>query len=152
VPPDVKEVACRGRCCRRLPISVPYSELLADYETWRRGGEYRFRDVDMIGQMLVPLGWSRIGADGRILAECRQMFSCKYLVGGLCSVYERRPDMCSSYPYDGGCDHWRCPSQPWYRRLLWWWRMPWSLFLLAEGAVKEWREWEWGVDLTKQGT
>lgn len=53
-------------------------------------------DIRAIGDMLVPIS---VGLGGVFLFTC-QHFDTE---SRQCLIYERRPDMCRGYPYEGRC-------------------------------------------------
>lgn len=100
---------CTGQCCAAFPLSAN-----RDYVQSRGddSGEYA-----LIGSLLFEL--TRDEAYARLEALSlnppawwaeqaeRQLYSCRHwdTRSRLCTIYERRPLMCSRYPYSAACEH-----------------------------------------------
>lgn len=106
---------CGGVCCQRFPISMPPEEMAERYReivAWRDAGNVLDRwmqDLVTIVEMIIQLK----PAEG----EDRPMYTCRHLdrTSGLCTIYDRRPRMCSDYPgYErgGSCSHCGFTQQP----------------------------------------
>ncbi len=76
---------CSGHCCRSFVLPMPLEELKARTDkVW---------DGEMIADMVIHLE-----------DTFPPRYTCRHLAeNGDCSVYDRRPRMCSEYPYGGRC-------------------------------------------------
>jgi Fe-S-cluster containining protein len=75
------------------------------------------RDGEVIAEMVVPLSVSeanerleRFGSDREYTSESEgHVYTCRHFDDEtrLCTIYERRPEMCRDYPYghNGGCEY-----------------------------------------------
>lgn len=95
---------CGGACCRRFFVHTHSPEqILAKYE-WAVArivageDDSHSWDVVTIHEMLLPL---EVNEDGH------QAYTCRHFdePAGLCTIYERRPLMCATYPSDQPCGH-----------------------------------------------
>lgn len=87
-------VRCGGKCCEDFPLSHSperVAELYAAARALMEAGEAYDEDVVTIAEMVI-----RIDEDD----EARPRYTCKHLdrAAGLCTIYERRPKMCSDFP------------------------------------------------------
>lgn len=97
---------CGGLCCQRFPLSKTAEAIAADY-AWATAliiacEDNRWAwDTVTIAEMIVPLHEE---------ADELPQYTCVHLdrSAGLCTIYERRPLMCSEYPDYGrgdACQH-----------------------------------------------
>lgn len=107
---------CSGHCCRSF--SIPYSP--EDIEVYKanidEAGNYApefllanpvlGEDMNVIAPMLVYIGQNLRVADLRARPRSGEerldghWYTCRHLAeNGDCGIYERRPRMCSQYPY-----------------------------------------------------
>jgi Fe-S-cluster containining protein len=75
------------------------------------------RDGEVIAEMVVPLSvleanerLERFGSDREYTSESEgHVYTCRHFDDEtrLCTIYERRPEMCRDYPYghSGGCEY-----------------------------------------------
>jgi Fe-S-cluster containining protein len=112
---------CKGHCCRAFPLSRTLAELEASAKAELAGvtvfvddaGQERclIEDAALVVDMVIPLGRHRVSpSSGHEFAEEREMYTCRHLQpNGDCGIYERRPRVCSEYPYrDDRCDQPAC--------------------------------------------
>ena len=105
--------SCTGACCTVFPINTGGSA--RDYFQARADGG---GDIAFIGNMIFPLRhdeararWELLNPelswDATHLAESSELFSCRHwdTVTRKCREYERRPSMCSLYPYARPCPY-----------------------------------------------
>lgn len=83
---------CTGECCRQFPVGGMDLEKIQDLGNALEDGEY-------IGAMLIPL--QKKNEYGQPLFACRHWDSNTHR----CMEYEKRPRMCSRFPYEGRCLH-----------------------------------------------
>lgn len=94
---------CGGACCRRFFVHAHTPEQIRVKYEWAvaqiAAGEDNARSWDevTIHEMLVPLDVTESGA---------QPYTCRHFdePTGLCTIYERRPLMCATYPNDQACN------------------------------------------------
>jgi Fe-S-cluster containining protein len=95
--PEQPIVACPGYCCFDLgPIRSGDQHVTLEYlhelakDPQERGVRF------FLERMMIPLGKDENGADH---------FSCNFFdtEKRLCTIYERRPNMCRGFPYGGAC-------------------------------------------------
>lgn len=94
-------VRCGGECCRRFVLFSDPVQRQAKYvgvTAWRdSGGEMEpwMHDFLLVCEMLIDTG-ERSWDDNVV-------YTCKHLDRdtGLCSIYDRRPKLCRTYPENG---------------------------------------------------
>lgn len=96
--PEPISVGCPGACCALISLSGSYESLL---EGARLG---KLLDAARIIELMVPVDVSDQTAfsdrsDG-VLYECRAFDRGTMR----CTEYEKRPHLCSAYPYDRACE------------------------------------------------
>jgi Fe-S-cluster containining protein len=126
---------CTGHCCKEFVLSSSYENVRRSYEAHQRGEDkylsvesekeiakaggnydvpswmtYHSPDIATVFPMLVPLGIRTHDREtGRELSRPSEIFTCRHLqTNGDCGIYEKRPDMCSSYPGKYGCHFSEC--------------------------------------------
>jgi len=100
---------CTGHCCQRFPLPLRLADLTVNAQAALRGedvdanGRKRISDIVFIHDMVVPLGEPKTYPNG----DEGEYYTCRHLnkETGDCTVYEKRPRMCSEYPYGGACDY-----------------------------------------------
>jgi Fe-S-cluster containining protein len=99
------ERTCPGDCCFGFTLSVTRERLREIAGTDLRRSDATdatksvVRNARMIEAMVIPLGPHPVNGE--------PSFTCRYWAGPptkLCTVYERRPMMCRTYPDDGKCE------------------------------------------------
>jgi Fe-S-cluster containining protein len=136
---------CTGHCCRRFNLPLSPSELnnlreavdnnKTTYLT-DSGEEKDFRypkeEISKISDMVIPLGLSNIGSDGKAFEAPQNendalyrksngfvienglvkahFYTCKHFNKETndCMNYINRPDMCKKHPYGRGCNFVGC--------------------------------------------
>lgn len=106
---------CNGGCCAVFYFPSNPREIKDKIDEY---GEYNGNDGMMLANMLIPLTLEeagerveRFGIDPKSVTAPEGVhdhyFTCKYWDEDTrqCTVYEARPDMCATYPYEreGGC-------------------------------------------------
>ncbi len=122
---------CTGHCCRR--ITIPYSpdDMKKAYNAWYSGREHFYdrsrnkksvpKDIHLLFPMLKFLGWSTSHSASGKLPEWYEpdgktklwpVYSCKHFDSKekLCTIYDQRPRMCSSYPDGKQCKFRGCTN------------------------------------------
>lgn len=118
--------SCEGQCCAVFPWPTAPDKMRENWENWPAADWDVLRDgngVDtlMIADMLIPLshdeareraalfGINPEFIDKAIAAGSDELYTCRNWNEETreCGVYEARPDMCASYPYEGTCFHCR---------------------------------------------
>lgn len=99
---------CPGHCCVAFYLPTSHDRV----EDIRE----EVRDGEVIADMVIPLSLSeanerleRFGADREYTSESEgHVYTCRHFDDEtrLCTIYERRPEMCRDFPYDaGGCEY-----------------------------------------------
>lgn len=104
---------CGGECCKAFTLSVPWSDLVADFEEWKRGERGRFRDVWLMIQIFKPLGmFTAHPSKLCVYDRPTELFTCTMLGDdGLCTIYDQRPWLCHHYPGESRCGFAGCRSE-----------------------------------------
>lgn len=93
--------SCGGRCCRGFVIhthtSAQLAERYADASARIAAHEETPNDWDIVAvhEMLVETG--EVTGDDRPVYTCRNLDTAS----GLCTIYDKRPEMCRRFPYPG---------------------------------------------------
>ena len=112
---------CTGHCCRVLFLPYDYKTLLEHYDVWRAGrwSDDDFDgpmpdDIDVIALMVRPLSPSVAAKrSGLEMRDGANSYRCIHVQrNGDCGIYDRRPKMCSNYPYDEKCRIKGCTARP----------------------------------------
>ncbi len=102
IVPGECQNACGGRCCEGFYINKTPLEIQ---------DRYRQSVARIVASEDVPYDWEIVLVAEMILRvdeddECEARYSCKNLRNGLCSIYDRRPAMCRTFPDpERGCFH-----------------------------------------------
>ena len=107
---------CSGHCCQNFAFFLTPAEIKSQlkhfmahkddpdfYQTRNCKGEAWDPEFEIIGKMLVPLKATRLKKGNR--------YTCKHFKDGNCHIYDRRPKMCSQYPYGHPCGWLACTWQ-----------------------------------------
>jgi Fe-S-cluster containining protein len=106
---------CPGHCCVAFYLPTPHDRVaeIAD----------DMRDGEVIADMVIPLSLSqanerleRFGAEREYGPDSEgHVYTCRHFDDRtrLCTIYERRPEMCRDFPYghEGGCEY-QCGYRP----------------------------------------
>jgi Fe-S-cluster containining protein len=112
---------CNGHCCRAFPLSNNLAEIQASARA-ELAGEYFWvdefmecrsllEDAAVVVDMVIPIGKHRISpSSGNDMGREIDFYTCWHLSpNGDCRIYERRPRVCSEYPYGNDrCDQPAC--------------------------------------------
>lgn len=98
-----------GDCCEHLKMDTDPAAILAEV---RQPGKYfpgktheeSVADAEMVSDMLEP---TTTGTDGKQYYRCKH-FRRESPDKGVCTVYARRPRMCSAFPYGKPASWRRC--------------------------------------------
>lgn len=113
---------CTGHCCTGFTLPYPQNTFIES--AWYQLGRFPlppgtepahvvagthckvplFLDAVFIADMIIPV--DPVAAAARYHsppAVTSHFFRCRHLKDGNCSVYERRPRVCSEYPYGRPC-------------------------------------------------
>jgi Fe-S-cluster containining protein len=95
---------CTGDCCKRFFLPCSPDELKASYDNalkeTRVDGVPWYRDIETIYPMVELVAIENRNDSAGI----KHFYRCKNLTkNGDCGIYDKRPWMCSEYPYGGGC-------------------------------------------------
>jgi Fe-S-cluster containining protein len=144
---EIREVTrCQGHCCRSftLPSPVELGQKVIKSRRHRAGEDVDGwvlpeADAEWVATALTylgehvdsPSGFNNItkppvdkpGYHYTPSSDPQHWYSCRHLKDGSCAIYDRRPEVCSGYPYKGN----ECQSSACQRRtvmasgLSWWW-------------------------------
>lgn len=110
---------CTGDCCRRFYLPFGPGELAYAYALamgavpHRLGAPGLLEDIETIYPMAEWLGMEKRGTNGEPIPEAVNWYRCRNLQpNGDCGIYEKRPKMCSEYPYGGACRYDGCTWTP----------------------------------------
>lgn len=97
--PMIETERCSGHCCERF--NLPYSpEEFEQKLKAHQSGRISLQDIEIIQPMLVYLGMSDIYCTGeKMKGGETHFYTCKHYVDGNCGIYDKRPRMCSEFPY-----------------------------------------------------
>ena len=97
---------CPGHCCVAFYLAAPHDSLAEI-----RDG---MRDGDQIADMVIPLSLdeanerlARFGSDRQYGPESEgYVYTCRNFDDEtrLCTIYDKRPEMCRDYPYANECE------------------------------------------------
>lgn len=110
-PVLVETERCTGHCCKRFYLPKSPDEIQQMYEDWLKFGQQGTRphnDIDIIAPMLIYLEYSNVHTDGSIKPYKSHYYTCRNFDGQGCRIYDRRPAMCSDYPYNAPCIYKDC--------------------------------------------
>jgi Fe-S-cluster containining protein len=110
--------SCNGQCCRRFFLPISPEELKAEAAKEKS----HYQEVKFIADMVIFLGTSELDVNGDPLADrpffprndegkaIGHYYTCKHHDSntGLCTIYDRRPEMCRRYPYGRKCEYRGC--------------------------------------------
>lgn len=102
--PFVETARCSGHCCKRFYLPLSPEELK------QSALEQRHIDIETIADMVIFLEKSKMRVDGTEGPEEGHYYTCRHFdeATGNCGIYERRPRMCSEYPYGSACKYTEC--------------------------------------------
>lgn len=105
--PVIETARCSGHCCKRFYLPLSPDEL----KQARVQG--RYTDIETIADMVIFLEKSKMRVDGTEGPEEGHYYTCRHFdeASGNCGIYERRPRMCSEYPYGAACKYKACTMQ-----------------------------------------
>lgn len=97
------QITCNrcGLCCERFHIETDsLREWVAEWQAWLIDHPEDSDQIDnaegrTLVEMLIPLP---VGEDGYVTHTCRH-FTRDVSGLGVCGIYDRRPKMCSAFPY-----------------------------------------------------
>lgn len=96
-----------SKCCEVL--TVKNTKLFRDWKKYLRTHGFtdneKNRDFEMTCSMTREISKRRVKKINpmlvKIVGNNQSYFTCKNYKGGVCTIYENRPYMCSGYPYYG---------------------------------------------------
>lgn len=98
--PLIETQRCSGHCCERF--NLPYSpEEFERKLKEHQSGRINLKDIEIIQPMLVYLGVSDVYCNGeKMNGGETHFYTCKHYSAGNCGIYDKRPRMCSEFPYE----------------------------------------------------
>jgi Fe-S-cluster containining protein len=89
-------------CCRRFTLPCSPEDLKKNYQLCK--------DIDTVVDMVIYLGYKAENVLGEPTDYYQHLYSCKHLNKrkGTCKIYEKRPAMCSGFPYNAECGLKQC--------------------------------------------
>ena len=113
--------ACGGACCESFTLPYPPIVLVASAEATKRLADPEFEwpshvpmleDIVQIAEMVDYIGEFDHPPHETVHAvehSHLHYYRCRNLgEDGLCTIYERRPQMCRAFPYGRRCNYARC--------------------------------------------
>jgi Fe-S-cluster containining protein len=139
-PVTDKSISCGGHCCKDFLLPIGPEELIVDRARVLAGAESRWQDGKLIHEMLIWLGEYPEQPSTLLnpIKENRQHYTCKFHgADGRCTIYERRPHFCRSYPDDNRCRYHACSRNSWVQR----WKVTRPIYVAAYGLAMRVSDW-----------
>jgi Fe-S-cluster containining protein len=106
------ERTCTGRCCTVFYLPKTEAELAAGFAGRVSGGQQILNMIEPLTFDAAAERWEAIWHEPLREGLLREdgaghLYTCRHWDerSGLCGIYESRPSMCSTYPYDRACDY-----------------------------------------------